>query len=201
MIDENSILTGQVWGAPFDLHLSLRKSDNCVAQQSTFISRTAVQKAGYLDETLEMSMDWDLWVRIASRFPVMFVPRIWSRIRIWENTKTSTIFNLSGEDHVATVKKIIRDKELKPISRSMKRTALAAAYARIARIAYESGDDYRFRLFFLRCLLAQPALLGGNVHHLWSVFLFGPKLARVLSRTKGKLLGFFQNRRSKVANS
>ncbi len=44
---------------------------------------------GYLDETLNWSMDWDLWIRIGRRFPVRYLPTPLAEVRIHPDTKTN----------------------------------------------------------------------------------------------------------------
>ena len=184
-IDSEGQPIGSIFGSEFDFIRSLRTTLNCVAQQSTFINRHAVEKVGFLDETLEMSMDWDLWIRIGAQYPTMFVPKIWSKYRIWDNSKGTVLYGLAAEDHLTTVKKITRNKGLRSISRSTKRNAFASAYGSIAYYKYKSGDFYNYRKNILRSLLVDPWLLGGRARH----FFLGPGLVKILSKTKRKCLG------------
>lgn len=187
MIGQDGRPTGRTWGAPFDLEASLRASENCIAQQSTFISRSAIEKIGFLDESLEMSMDWDLWVRIAAQFEVVFVPETWSRIRIWDGTKTSTIPRSSGEEHVVIVRKLLQDRGTS-IHPATRRAALAAAYWRVARQSYEAADFPVFRSAYMRSVLADPMVLRGHAGQLLPAFFLGDGLAKRLSSVKRRIM-------------
>jgi hypothetical protein len=187
MVDIDGSPIGKVFGSPFDLKTSLSTSFNCVAQQSTFISRHAIEKVGLLDETLEMSMDWDLWVRIASQFEVVFVPTVWSRMRIWDGTKTSTIPRASGEDHVVIVQKLFKSRGRTAIPPATRRTALAAAYWRVARQSYEAADYSSFRSAYLRSVMSDPMILGGHAGQLLPAFLLGDRLTKRFSGLKQRI--------------
>lgn len=186
IVDQEGQPTGRTWGASFELDASLRASENYIAQQSTFISRSAIEKVGSLDETLEMSMDWDLWLRIAAQFEVVFVPAVWSRIRVWDGTKTSIIPRTSGEDHVVIVRKLLQDRNV-AIPAATQRAALAAAYWRVARQSYEAADHSGFRAAYLRSVAADPMILRGHAGQMLPVFLLGDGLAKKLSRLKRRL--------------
>jgi hypothetical protein len=187
MVDREGRPTGRKWGAPFALEQSLLASENYVAQQSTFISRSAVEQVGFLDEALEMSMDWDLWVRIAAQFEVVFIPAVWSRIRIWDGTKTSIISRASGQDHVVIVRKLLQSRGGRAVPPATRRAALAAAYWRVARQSYEASDATSFRKAYLRSIMWNPMVLRGHAGQLLPVFFLGHGLAKRLSGLKQRL--------------
>ncbi len=190
MIDGDGLPIGQQWGSPFDLKNSLTTSENCVAQQSTFISRIALQKVGFLDETLEMSMDWDLWVRIGAQYPVKFVPKVWSKIRIWNGTKTQNIGDTSGEEHLRIIKKLFKPGNNVSFDKEVQQKALSRAYERISIIALEKGDLTNFRKNFVNALIAKPFRLSKNMKQLTLPFVLGKNLTKSLSHIKRQIIGF-----------
>ena len=58
------------------------------AQPTAFVRRSAVESVGFLDETLNWAMDWDLFVRVAWRGSLSYVPRPLARVRLYGETKT-----------------------------------------------------------------------------------------------------------------
>jgi glycosyltransferase involved in cell wall biosynthesis len=56
-----------------DGYLALLRG-NFITMSSVVVSRAAVRACGLFDEHLRLSPDWDLWIRIARRFPVAHVP-------------------------------------------------------------------------------------------------------------------------------
>ena len=59
-----------------------------VFSPAVFFTREALESAGGLDETLHMTMDYDLWLRIGKRFAARHVDAVWGVQRIHDEAKT-----------------------------------------------------------------------------------------------------------------
>jgi len=57
-------------------------------QPSTYVSRRAIEEVGYLDEDLDLWMDWDLYMRIKKKYSVQFVDAPVGRWRKYAETKS-----------------------------------------------------------------------------------------------------------------
>lgn len=57
---------------------------------AVFFTRRALDAAGGVDESLHLTMDYDLWLRIGERFPVRHVDAVWGVQRIHGDAKTTT---------------------------------------------------------------------------------------------------------------
>lgn len=55
---------------------------------AVFFTREAFAAVGGLDETLHLTMDYDLWLRIGKRFPARHVDEVWAVQRIHDDAKT-----------------------------------------------------------------------------------------------------------------
>lgn len=65
---------------------------NPIPQQGTFLAAWALRRVGYLDETLHLAMDFDLWVRLVDAGIVSaHVPRTMGSYEIHEGSKSGTI--------------------------------------------------------------------------------------------------------------
>ena len=148
IIDQAGKPTGNIFGSEPNVINSLLSSENPVSQPSTFFSTSALKEVGFLDETLHMSMDWDLWLRIGARYPTLFIPKMLSKSRNWEMTKTRTQLVRSGPEHIRIVKNFIKQNPdfLTPMQ---KRQALGSGYLRKGRLDYEAGKWLFFRLDLL----------------------------------------------------
>jgi glycosyltransferase involved in cell wall biosynthesis len=71
-----------------DFGLGKLAYSNIICQPSTFFRKNTFEAVGGLDETLQFAMDYDLWVRIASRFPCRYLPQVLSTYRLHEASKT-----------------------------------------------------------------------------------------------------------------
>jgi glycosyl transferase family 2 len=60
-----------------------------VAQPAAFFRRSAFDAVGGLDESLRWAMDYDLWLKLARRFPVAYLPRLLARYRWTGENKTA----------------------------------------------------------------------------------------------------------------
>jgi hypothetical protein len=63
---------------------------NLILQPATLFRRDEYMAVGGLDCELHYVMDYDLWIRLGSRFPVKFLPRVLAQARVYAETKTST---------------------------------------------------------------------------------------------------------------
>jgi glycosyltransferase involved in cell wall biosynthesis len=55
---------------------------------AVFFTRAAFEATGPIDESLHMTMDYDLWLRIGKRFPVRHVDAVWAVQRLHAEAKT-----------------------------------------------------------------------------------------------------------------
>lgn len=72
---------------PFDLWRLVYLSDY-ILQQTCFFRRWALDATGPLTENLRYGMDWDILIRLATRFPVAYVPRYLACLREYPEAKT-----------------------------------------------------------------------------------------------------------------
>jgi glycosyltransferase involved in cell wall biosynthesis len=71
----------------FDLWTELNLGGG-IYSPAVFFTRDAYEAVGGLDETLHMTMDYDLWLRMGKRFPVRHLDDIWGVQRLHEGAKS-----------------------------------------------------------------------------------------------------------------
>jgi len=74
---------------PFDLWALVYLID-FILQPTTFFRRTVIEEVGFLNENLHWCMDLEYWLRIGSRFKLVYVPHLMASARLYTDTKTST---------------------------------------------------------------------------------------------------------------
>ncbi|MFH1185461.1 MAG: glycosyltransferase family 2 protein [Chloroflexota bacterium] len=88
-IDEEDRIIGRFPASQTDYRL-LRQGYVHIPQQAAFFRADLWRSLGPLDSSLYFAMDYDLWVRIAKRAPVKYIPRVWANFRLHETAKTIT---------------------------------------------------------------------------------------------------------------
>jgi glycosyltransferase involved in cell wall biosynthesis len=85
-IDEKNAVTGIYPTEDFDLN---RLAAACIICQPTaFMRRAALETVGMLDPTLRYCMDYDLWIRLGSRFRIDRIARVLASSRRYPETKS-----------------------------------------------------------------------------------------------------------------
>ncbi len=74
---------------PFDRKRLVRYSD-FIVQPSAFFRRSAFEAVGGLDSSLNWMLDWDLWLRLAERFRVAYLPHVLANYRWLGDSKTAS---------------------------------------------------------------------------------------------------------------
>ncbi len=73
--------------------------DCCICQPACFIRRSAVEVVGMLNVELQASFDYDLWIRLAKRYRLAYVPEYLATSRMHQENKTlsqrATVFSES----------------------------------------------------------------------------------------------------------
>jgi glycosyltransferase involved in cell wall biosynthesis len=72
--------------APYDPKMFTRECSIC--QPACFIRRDAFEAVGMLNPKLRASFDYDLWIRLAKRYPFVYVPEHFANSRMHPGNKT-----------------------------------------------------------------------------------------------------------------
>ncbi len=86
-IDAEGRVIGRFPAAQTDL-LRLRRGYVHIPQQASFFRKAIWEEVGPLDPDFYFAMDYDLWVRIAGKAPIQYLPRVWANFRLHEDAKT-----------------------------------------------------------------------------------------------------------------
>ena len=72
---------------PFNLWKLVYLSDY-ILQQTVYFRRGIFHEIGYLDESLNWGMDWDILIRIGKRYPMRYIPEYIGSLREYGEAKT-----------------------------------------------------------------------------------------------------------------
>jgi glycosyltransferase involved in cell wall biosynthesis len=91
-----------------------RLAETCfICQPTVFIRRRVLEEIGFLDESLSYCMDYDLWLRIAERYPWSYLPEYLACTRFYPETKT---LGKRVEAHKEIMKVVFRHNHFVPPS-------------------------------------------------------------------------------------
>jgi hypothetical protein len=91
---------------PIDEDDPLLRLGDCVVQPAAFFRRRAYDDVGGLDPDLHWAMDYDLWLRLAQRFPTQHVDSTLAHVRCTPTTKTAS----GGWNRLAEVEAVVRSR-------------------------------------------------------------------------------------------
>ncbi len=117
---------------------------NFIRQPSVFFRREIFNIVGYLDETLHYAMDYDLWMRIATRYPLDYKNEFLSQLRFYPGTKTSQGRLQFSLDIIHIYQKIVQDNESEL---GIKELALTSCLWRALEITHFVDNNPNFLKF------------------------------------------------------
>ena len=86
-IDEQGKVIGKFAARQTD-YRRLRQGYVHIPQQASFFRADLWREVGPLDPSFYFAMDYDLWVRLAARAPIQYVPQVWANFRLHSTGKT-----------------------------------------------------------------------------------------------------------------
>jgi len=122
-----------------------------ILQPGSMMRKSALEAVGLLDRSYDLILDHELWVRIAARFPLLYVPRFWALERTHADAKTiarAGDFVLEAERLVASA---FASTELAPLVQPHRRRVQAGLEVFAARRLIDAGD---YRMAYRRVLRA-----------------------------------------------
>jgi glycosyltransferase involved in cell wall biosynthesis len=124
-----------------------------IVQPAAFFRRDAFLAVGGLDAQLRYCLDYDLWIKLALRYRVRYLPRVLARVRIYPTTKTAT----GGLERLEEIERMIRRYGRRRLPALFYGEMIRACWAG-ARTALAAGDWRRFRAVGWRGALYSLAL-------------------------------------------
>lgn len=145
--------------------------DNCIPVLTAVFKRTCIEEVGGFNESLRALSDWDLWIRIADKWPVVFVPEPLALYRIHDNNTWHSLVR-SGQVNkerllllrnaytaiTASNSEAIKKKQI--INSIFRELALKTAYGLWYRHQYSEAKAYWLFALRVRPMLLKDALFA-----------------------------------------
>ncbi|HUF38333.1 MAG TPA: glycosyltransferase family 2 protein [Anaerolineales bacterium] len=128
-----------------------------ICQPAVFFRREAYLRAGGLDPSFHFLLDHDLWLRIAARGSIRYVPELWAFARQHPDAKNVAQAERFGEEAHRIVDRLRTDPAYAEIYPANERRIRAAALRFEARYLLDAGRDRAAFRTYLRSLRTHPA--------------------------------------------
>jgi glycosyltransferase involved in cell wall biosynthesis len=153
---------------PYDRERLFHVGDYII-QPAAFFRQSAYEAVGGLDASLRYAMDWDLWLKLAKRFDVGYLPRVLAYYR-WQGQNKSATGAWERLEEVAAVARRHGVTRL-PAYFALEKAALHASFAMRGNLGHLGG--------IARTLLDSPRAVRELLDpHTWDVILTGQTLRR-----------------------
>lgn len=156
LVNEHGDFVRNLRGRPFDIH-NVITTEGFVPQPTVFIRRTALDSVGLLDESLHMSMDYDLWVRLGLRYPAIYLPgEHLAKVREHASAKTTAQVQKFALDRRRVLNKMFHQADLPPSICGIRGRAYSAVSYYQASLAAYVGQPREILQPLLRATVESP---------------------------------------------
>lgn len=129
---------------------------NIIGQPAVFMKRDVLLKAGFLDPSFHFLLDHHLWIRMASRAPMVYVPEIWAAGRFHESAKNVAQAAKFGEEAFRILEWAKSDWLVSGSLARISRQSRAGALRINARYLLDAGKAWESFKSYMQSLSAHP---------------------------------------------
>ena len=127
-----------------------------LGQPAVFMRRDVLLKTGFLDPSFHFLLDHHLWLRMASRAPMVYVPGRWAAGRFHESAKNVAQAARFGEEAFRILDWAESDPLVSPALGRISRQSRAAAYRINGRYLLDAGKAWESFKSYLQSLFTHP---------------------------------------------
>jgi len=158
-----------------------------ICQPAVFMRRSALEEAGYLDESYHMLLDHQLWLRIAQHSPIRHVPQMWAFARHHAQAKNVAQAPRFGEEAFQVLAWMQTQPVLAEMVARDRRTVMAMVHRFNGRYLLDGGLAWPALKAYTRSLAASPRIALQEWHRIFfaglSLVVLG-RLGRIYYRAK-----------------
>jgi glycosyltransferase involved in cell wall biosynthesis len=108
-------------------------------QPAVFVHRTAVDRVGFLDETLHFALDKEYYLRVAGAFPIVALRDALACLRLHESSKSVATGVGFAPEMLRVAERIIRSRDAYPLVEIDPDVITGAAHQRASQFLYMAG--------------------------------------------------------------
>jgi glycosyltransferase involved in cell wall biosynthesis len=141
---------------PFDYEAFIRTSRSPIPQPSAFLRREVLERAGYVDETLSLVLDWEYWIRVGACYPVVYLPRTLACYRVHSASKSATQDLQNGIETVRVYRRLFADPALPASLRRFEVEGMNSVLLWAAQYAFSGAHLDEARRFLIQAWKYRP---------------------------------------------
>ena len=130
---------------------------NIIGQPAVFMRRDVLLKAGFLDPSFHYLLDHQLWIRMASHAPMIYVPERWAAGRFHESAKNVAQAEKFGQEAFRILDWAKSDPLVSGSLDGIKRQSRAGALRINARYLLDAGKAWESFKSYLQSLFTHPS--------------------------------------------
>jgi glycosyltransferase involved in cell wall biosynthesis len=166
IIDERGQTVSKYPATEFDL-LALICGVNMVSQPTVFFQRRVLEKVGYLDTALHLTMDYDFWIRTALKCKIKYIPKLLANFRMCAGSKTMERSPEFTYDILYTLRKLFSRTALPREIKALRRGAYGGFLLAAAVQDRSMGQLREARKHLMAAFMVDPRFFLTN---LWPWF-------------------------------
>jgi glycosyltransferase involved in cell wall biosynthesis len=118
-------------------------TENYVSQMTAFWRRSVHDEIGYLDPSLKLAFDYDLWLRLARRGPPIYFPERTACFRWYPSSKSGSQFEAQFREDAEIAARHAGERRWVLLRKRAKNVAIVSAYRvmALARSAFVDGSS------------------------------------------------------------
>lgn len=144
---------------------------NRIAPLTVLIRRTCLDAVGLFNQMLAPADDWDLWLRIAVRFPLGFLDSVVGNYRVHDSNESKDLLKMKlAEIRVVELFRSIYPTQVRRMSRKAIESKLIVFYGQVAELLMQSQqfeEAKTFRQKSVKMKLRAPWYYGSKFENLF----------------------------------
>ncbi|HSF68235.1 MAG TPA: glycosyltransferase, partial [Nitrospiraceae bacterium] len=158
-----------------------------ISQPTVFLHREAIDRVGMMNVDLNYAMDYDLWIRIAAQYQVLYLSAVLANERHYPSSKTVAAPELGLKGRLQALERFFSCAH-PPAIHALKSMALATNCFKLSRYYLGMGNPAEARATALKALKVRPPmrLVGSNMHLFALGLVPTPRFGMWLRRSAGR---------------
>ncbi len=125
---------------------------NIIGQSSVFINRSLLEQAGFLDLSYQYLLDHHLWLRLAQKAAIFYLPELLSAAHFHSQSKNVARAGEFGQEAYRIVEWMRENPSLKEIFEQNQAQILAGAHRINARYLLDGGQPWPAFVAYMKCM-------------------------------------------------